>query len=185
MKLWNLNILFWTTYSLFRIRMLCPLCSPISLAYLWFFVLQAAMQGTPLSEQEVCADETQKFLSMLQNWGIYHLFWKTILFSRWNVKLNGSTRWKFSGIEGMPPSFFHFNQNDRDKLYHLQKSHSCHSLTHGRRLCEPGTSRPSLPSSTGSFLTNGTASYFDPFLPEEINCSICPKKSLPKLPCKW
>ena len=38
-----------------------------------------------------------------------------------------------------------------------------------------GTSRPSLPSSTGSFLTNGTASYFDPFLPEEINCSICPK----------
>ena len=33
-----------------------------------------------------------------------------------------------------------------------------------------GTTRPSLPS-----LTNGTASYFDPFLPEEINCSICPK----------
>ena len=29
-----------------------------------------------------------------------------------------------------------------------------------------GTSRPSLLSSTGSFLTNGTASYFDPFLPE-------------------
>ena len=26
-----------------------------------------------------------------------------------------------------------------------------------------GTSRPSLLSSTGSFLTNGTASYFDPF----------------------
>ena len=38
-----------------------------------------------------------------------------------------------------------------------------------------GTSHPSLLSSTGSFLTNGTASYFDPFLPEEINCSICPK----------
>ena len=37
------------------------------------------------------------------------------------------------------------------------------------------TSRPSLPISTGSFLTNGTASYFDPLLPEEINCSICPK----------
>ena len=54
--------------------------------------------------------------------------------------------------------FFRFNRNDRDKLYHLQKSHLCHSLTHGRRLCEPGTSRPSLPSSLGSFLTNGTAS---------------------------
>ena len=30
-----------------------------------------------------------------------------------------------------------------------------------------GTSRPSLPSSTGSFLTNGTALYFDPlFVPK-------------------
>ena len=37
-----------------------------------------------------------------------------------------------------------------------------------------GTSHPSLPSST-TFLTNVTASYFDPVLPEEINCSICPK----------
>ena len=103
----------------------------------------------------------------------YHLF-------GWNVKWNGSTRWKFSGIEGMPSKvflFFRFNRNDRDKLYHLQKSYLCHSLTHCRWLCEPWhLSRPSLPSSTGSFLTNGTtASYFDPFLPEEINCSICPK----------
>ena len=44
----------------------------------------------------------------------------------------------------------------------------------------PGTSRPSLPSSTGLLLTNGTASYFDPFLPEEINCSICPKNPTQK-----
>ena len=38
-----------------------------------------------------------------------------------------------------------------------------------------GTSHPRILSSTGSFLTNGTALYFDPFLPERINCSICPK----------
>ena len=38
-----------------------------------------------------------------------------------------------------------------------------------------GSSRPSLPSSTRSFLTNCIASYFEAFLPEEINCSICPK----------
>ena len=43
-----------------------------------------------------------------------------------------------------------------------------------------GTSHPSLPSSTGLLLTNGTASYFDPFLPEEINCSICPKNPTQK-----
>ena len=55
--------------------------------------------------------------------------------------------------------FFRFNWNDRDKLYHLQ------NLTHAI-----------LSPTVGSFLTNGTASYFfDPVLPEEINCSICPK----------
>ena len=84
---------------------------------------------------------------------------------------------------GMPSKvflFFRFNRNDWDKLYHLQKSHLCHSLTHGRQLCEPGTSHPSLLSSTGSFFTNGTASYFDPFLPEEINCSTCSKNPTQK-----
>ena len=52
-------------------------------------------------------------------------------FLGWNVKWNGSTRWKFPGIEGMPLKvflFFGFNWNDRDKLYHWQKSHPCHSL---------------------------------------------------------
>ena len=77
-------------------------------------------------------------------------------------------------------SFFCFNRNDQDKLYHLQ------NLT--RAILSPtvddfvnlGTSRPSLPSSTGLFLTNGTASYLDLFLPEEINCSICPKNPTQK-----
>ena len=76
---------------------------------------------------------------------------KNPVFFGWNVKWNGSTRWKFSGIKGIPSKvflFFRFNRNDRDKLY---QSHSCHSLTHGRRLCEPGTSRPSLPSSIGRY----------------------------------
>ena len=44
-----------------------------------------------------------------------------------------------------------------------------------------GTSRPRLLSSIGSFLTNGTASYFDPFLSEEINCSICPTNPTQKI----
>ena len=69
------------------------------------------------------------------------------------------TRWKVSGIKGMPSKVFLF--------YRLQRSHY--------NFVNLGTSRPSLPSSTGSFLTNGTASYFDPFLTEEINRSICPK----------
>ena len=45
-----------------------------------------------------------------------------------------------------------------------------------------GTTRPSLLSSTVSFLTNG---IYDLFLPEEINCSICPKNSHPNIPYKW
>ena len=108
----------------------------------------------------------------------YHLYPKKRFFRikcqvEWfnPVKIFRNKRNTFKGI----PPFFPFSQNDQDKLYHLQKSHSCHSLTHGQQLCEPGTSRPSLLSSIGSFLTNGTASYFDPFLTEEINRSICPQ----------
>ena len=51
---------------------------------------------------------------------------------------------KIFRIEGMPSKvflFFHFNGNDQD---HLQKSHSCHSLTHGRRFVNLGTSCPRL-----------------------------------------
>ena len=81
---------------------------------------------------------------------------------------------KISGIEGMPSNvflFFRFNRNCT----------ICKNRT--RAILSPavddfvnlGTSRPSLLSSTGLFLTNGTASYFDPFLPEEINFHLSRK----------
>ena len=80
-----------------------------------------------------------------------------------------------NAFEGIPLLFVSTKMTGISCTICKNLTSACHSLTHGRRLCEPGTSRPSLPSSIGLFMTNGTASYFDPFLPEEINCSICPK----------
>lgn len=61
---------------------------------------------------------------------------KKLCFFERNVKWNGSTRWKFSGTQGIHSGvflFYHSYRNDRNQPYHLQKlTRAIHPAT-GRR----------------------------------------------------
>ena len=78
-----------------------------------------------------------------------------------------------------------FNWNDQDTLYYLQKSHSCHSLTHDRRLCEPWHYSPQSTNLNWVDLDKWYSIIFWPIFTARNILFHLSQKSHPKIPCKW